>query len=57
MFVFCCYLEYKVQALNPIGNYLGGCYLKLSRDDISIFDHKKAFIGVCVCVCVCVCVK
>ena len=56
--------DYGALALNPVGSYLGGVQLKLTPEDITVYDNAGREIGklcVCVfvyvwCVCVCVCV-
>ena len=51
--------DYGALALNPVGSYLGGVQLKLTPEDITVYDNAGREIGkLCVCVffCVCVCV-
>ena len=39
--------DYGALALNPVGSYLGGVQLKLTREDIIVFDNGGNHIGEC----------
>lgn len=46
--------DYGALALNPVGSYLGGVQLKLTREDIVVFDVAGNQIGECVQLCLCI---